>query len=230
MIKYVQICFLSFLGIFSCEPAIVFEEPVPPNAKILDQLPNEFQGVFIWSLDDGVFKVSVSHIIQELYYQDIVEESELKFLKNCEIEEGGIYSYDLKKCFPIERLDDGKILVQYYEVDTLFCFDPVHSAKMKDGRLFLNYLNAQQNWIVHVISPQEDGSLEWEMLDVPEEYFIENVIDNYKERESRDGTIQRIVNPNPEQFDHIFNHRIKGEVFKIYPMNFEERPIEQVIF
>jgi len=66
---------LSFL---SCEPNILFEQPMPPVAKSIEFIPDDLIGVFTWEEDESYLLIDQKFIYQETWYKSRMSIEEVR--------------------------------------------------------------------------------------------------------------------------------------------------------
>lgn len=209
---------------FSCEPNLVFTEPMPPSKNIepLQKFPEELIGIFNWEFDQSYFLIDDNIIYQELWYTSVSSIDDIKETESCTILDGGIYHEDLQECIPFEYISENSILSTFVEVDTVFNFSDNEVAKMYKGNLFLNYRNNKNQWTTHILNPNPDGSLTWETLYVPDDRSIDDFIQKYDVELKRDSSYKYIANPTTKEFEKLLENDFGDKLFILYPVNLEE--------
>jgi len=91
-----------------------------------------------------------------------------------------------------------------------------------NGKLFLNYENEQGLWASHILNPQQDGSIIWEIIQIPhgEELPLYAIKDQRKYL-GQDSTYKYIVNPTQEEFLQLIKNENTSRLVKLVPLNFE---------
>ena len=214
-------CFIAILFLsFSCRPAVQFSEAIPPETEALKEIPEQYRGVFICESDSSRLYANKYELVQESYYYFITTLNDIRQNTNCSLKAGGLYLPGRKLCIPIESIRGDTITAKIYEVDTLFSFSNNDVAKLYKGRLFLNVLSQDRHWVTFMISPNVDGSMNWDLIDIPDKIKkIEEITPDYKQELTHDSIDLFIINPTLIEFEKILNKNYFRECDYLIPVN-----------
>lgn len=211
-----------FLILIACEPNVVFEEALPPEIDAIDQIPEVFQGAFMCDSDSSRIYVDAFLAIHESYYKFYTTVEKVRETENCSIVAGGLYLPGRKSCIPFEYISEDSIMAKIYEQDTLFSFSDIEVAKTYKGRLFLNRQNERGHWITWMLSPESDGSMLLELIDVPDKKkSIDEISQVIHTRKTKKDKIQYIIKPSLVEFDKILKKGYTTECELLHPINME---------
>jgi len=201
--KYILITFLV-VGSLSCFPDVLFEEALPPGIEAIYQIPDLYHGQYLCEGDSSIMHIESDMAYVESYNQFITTIDKVQATENCSILAGGLYLPGRQSCIPIERINGDTIIGYFYSIDTLFSFQDDELLKNYKGRLYLNYLSSRSYWSTFVITPNSDGTLLWELIDVPDnDQKIEDITSDYKPiRDSKERT-KYVMNPTLMEFEKI---------------------------
>lgn len=195
---------MAMFTILSCEPNVMFKEAMPPGVEAIDRIPERFQGAFICESDSSHVYAEEQLILRESYYMFITNIDRVRESDDCEIVKGGILLPGRQECVPIEYLGEGRIKATVYTIDTLFSFQKDEVLKLYKGRLFVNYKNSLDEWVTFMISPEEDGRMKWDIIDVPDQIKrVKEITYDYDTRVDRDHETIYIIKPTLVEFDRI---------------------------
>jgi hypothetical protein len=215
--------FIIFFSLFSCQQNTYFNEATPPGIPPIESIPVSFQGTYMCESDSSYIFANERLIYQESYHAFIATLDQIEDTEDCSIQSGGIYIAGRQECIPFEYIDEETITAKIYDIDTLFNFNNNQVAKVYKGRLFLNFMNKHQEWSTFMISPEPDGSLMWELIDIPEKSLdsIPLISPNYKTRLDKDDEVKYILRPNLIEFDQILEKKYTVECDRLQVVNLE---------
>lgn len=212
-----------FVLTISCEHNIVFEKPMPPDGIQLNSMPEDLIGVFKWEEEERYLYLDERYIYLESVFTSTMSISEVRETETCNILDGGIYHDGIADCIPFEYIDEDSIISTFIEIDTLFNFGPEQNAKMYEGIVFLNFKNNNGNWATHILQPQTDGSLIWEVMHLSNNrQLTKEEIKDQKSNMGQDSTYNYIVNPTQKEFINLIQNGNTAEVVKLIPLNLED--------
>lgn len=222
MNKLKYLFFISLLYFISCEPNVLFQEAVPPEVLAIDRLPEEFQGVYMCESDSSRMYADDFIIYNESYHQFVTTLDRIKDTEHCSIIAGGLYLPGRKECIPFEYISEDTITAKVYSIDTLFAFRDNEILKLYKGRLFMNYKNGLDEWVTFMISPMEDGAMNWELIDIPDRVRkVEAITQDYSVRVNVDDEKKYIIKPNLVEFERILDKNYLRPCDVLYPINLE---------
>lgn len=207
-----------------CEPKVIFEQAMPPDVKPLASIPDKFQGVYRCESDGSRMYADKYKVFKESYHQFTTTLERVRETENCSILAGGLYLPGRQECVPFEYLGGDTITAKVYDLDTLFHFGPKQVAKEYRGRLFLNMSDNTGKWMTFMVSPNEDGSMMWELIDIPNKLKdVSEITYNFKTKKNKDDETIYILNPTMVEFDKIINNDDNMmECDILYPINLED--------
>ncbi len=222
LVKFVCSLFLISILASSCEINVFFDKAMPPDVDALEEIPEQFQGVYMCESDSSIIYSSPDLIYKESYFRFVTTVDRIIETENCSIVEQGLYLPGRKECIPFEYISEDLITADIYEIDTLFSFDKYRVAKYYKGRLFLNIGSNKEKWITFMITPSTDGSLIWEYIDVPDNIkTIEEITTNYKAIPAKKDKIKYHLNPTLVEFDRILDDKYMQSCDVLTPVNYE---------
>jgi len=214
--------FATLLMLVSCVPNVLFQEAVPPGVDAINEVPENFQGVFVCESDSSRIYADRFVVYNESYHMFVTAIDRVNETENCSIVAGGLYLPGRKECIPFEYIGEDSIQAKVYSIDTLFSFKDTEVMKLYKGRLFMNYQNDQNEWITYMISPMEDGAMNWEIIDVPDKvHTVEEITHDYKTRKNEDDETMYIIKPTLVEFDRILQKGYSSQCDILTPINFE---------
>lgn len=210
------------LFLASCQPNVLFQESVPPGVDAIDRVPTNFQGVFMCESDSSRIYADQFVVYNESYRMFVTTIDKVHETENCSIVAGGLYLPGRKECIPFEYVGEDSIQAKVYSIDTLFSFQDNEVMKLYKGRLFMNYKNNLNEWVTYMISPMADGSMKWEIIDVPDKIRkVEEITHDYKTRINKDDETMYIIKPTLVEFDQILLRGYTSTCETLIPINFE---------
>lgn len=210
---------LLLLVFASCELDVYFADANPPGIEALNVIPQSFIGSFECESDGSRIHTNKRLIVQE--FSRIFETSVAKVreTEECTIVAGGLYLPGRKECIPFEYINEDSIRATIYTIDTLFSFSDTEIAKEYKGRLFLNVKNELSEWITFMVSPQSDGSLLWEVIDVPTNIKkLEDVSQSFTTRVNSHDETKYTITTTLANFEDIISNDYKRECDVLYPI------------
>jgi len=211
-------CFLCFF--VSCELDVYFEDANPPGVAEISNIPNSFMGSFECESDGTRIHAYSKLVIEEHSREFVTSIQKVKETENCSIIAGGLYLPGRKECIPFEYINDDSIKATIYTIDTLFSFSPDQVAKLYKGRLFLNMKNGLGEWMTFMLSPQEDNSLRWELIDVPNDIEkIKDVSQSYTTRVTDDKKTKYTIKTSLANFEEIISRDFTRECDILIPIS-----------
>lgn len=217
----ITIVFSIFI-LMSCQPNVVFEDTLPPGIDSIDKIPDVFQGVYMCESDSSRMYADPFAIYNESYHTFIIPISRVEETENCSIVAGGLYLPGRKDCIPFEYIGEDTIMAKVYSIDTLFSFQANEVMKLYKGRLFMNYKNRHNEWVTHMISPLDDGSVQWDLIDVPDKIKkVEAITHEYTTRQNEDNETMYILKPTMVEFERILQRKYTSTCDILIPINIE---------
>lgn len=218
-----SIIFVSILFFGGCEPLVIFEEAMPPGVEALSAIPDQFQGIYRCESDGSRMFADEYKVYRESYYQFTTTLDRVNETEDCSIVAGGLMLPGRKECIPFEYIGGDTITAKVYDLDTLFHFGAKQIAKEYKGRLFLNMSDDKGKWITFMISPNEDGSMLWELIDIPNKLKnVSQITYNFKTKKNKKDKTIYIIDPTIVEFDKILNNETNMmECDILYPINLE---------
>ena len=219
---------LILLTAISCEPAVVFKDAMPPEVDAITTIPKQFHGVYMCESDSSRIYIERDHAVQESYYQFITSVERVRESEDCSIVAGGLYLPGRKECIPFEWINEDSITAKVYELDTLFEFADDEVMKLYRGHLFLNKYSDDNHWITWMLTPQEDGALLFELIEIPDnKRKVEEITIDYSIIQKDEETVQYVINPTLVEFDRILDQEYVRECDILRPINFENNPFKK---
>lgn len=218
----VAISFIAIVGFISCRPNVLFQESLPPGVDSIDRIPRMFQGVYICESDSSKMYADEKAVYNESYYQFITTLERIEETENCSIVAGGLFLPGRKECIPFEYIGEDSITAKVYTIDTLFSFRNDEIMKLYKGHLFMNYKNYLGEWITHMITPMEDRSMKWEIIDVPDKLnTIREITHEFTTRIDGSKATVYIIKPTLVEFDRILSRGYTRSCDILMPLNME---------
>ncbi len=221
-IKTILFVILASLFMFSCEINVFFDDAMPPDVEPISEIPDYFQGIFICESDSSIIHSTGDIVLKESYNRFVTTLDRIRESENCSVLAGGIHLGNRNECFPFTYITEDSIAVEIYSIDTIFHFNDEQVAKIYKDRLFLNIGDQNEGWITFMITPQPDGDLLWEYIDVPDKLkSIEKITYNYKTIERPEKDNQYILKPTLVEFDRILQNRYTTQCDYLRRVNLE---------
>ena len=220
--KHIHFIFILFLILTGCEPAVVFKDAMPPGVDPVTTVPKIFRGVYVSENDSARIYIEKDLAVQESFYEFVTSVARVHETEDCSIVAGGLYLPGRKECIPFEYINEDSITAKVYELDTIFSFDKDEVAKYYKGHLFLNLKSDSNNWICWMLTPQQDGSITLELIDIPDnKRKIEEISIDYETRNKDKKDVQYIINPTLVEFDKILEKEYTRKYDVLRPVNLE---------
>ena len=150
----------------SCDSNVVFEEAMPEHIEALKTIPEEFQGIYICSSDSSILYAHENVIFIESYFRFYTTLDQVNETENCSIMDNALYLPGREECASFTYISEDTISVKVTFLDTLFGFRNFEQVKLYKGRLIFNLLDKSEHWTSFIVSPKEDGSLSFVMIDL----------------------------------------------------------------
>ncbi len=219
---FLLITTIIYLG--GCEPKVIFEQAMPPDVVPIGSIPDKFQGVYECESDGSRMYADKFKVYRESYFKFTTTVDHVRDTEDCSILAGGLYLPGRNECIPFEYIGEDTITAKVYDLDTLFHFAPNQIAKEYKGRLFLNMSDDSGKWITFMISPNSDGSMLWELIDIPNKLKdVTEITYNFETKKNRKDETIYILDPTMVEFDRIINDKdymLECDVLK--PINLED--------
>ncbi len=215
--------FLIFSLLFSCEQNVVFIEPLPPGINVITKIPDVFQGVFTCESDESIFYVEEKIIYKESFFPFITTVERINETEHCSILDGGMYLRGKEECIPFEYISEDTIQAKIYSQDTLWTVNPNQVMKLYDEQLYLNIKQLDHQWSTFVITPQQDKTLLWELIHIPNNLrSVEKVTSNFEQKKIKDDKqLQYLLDLSMDDFNNIFKNKYFVECDILTPYNNE---------
>lgn len=213
---------IAICMIISCKPNVLFQEAVPPGVDTISKIPANFQGVYMCESDSSRMYAEENVIYNETYRMFVTPISRVTEREDCSIVAGGLYLPGRKECIPFEYVNEDTIMAKIYSIDTLFSFKNTEAMKLYKGHLFMNYKNKLDEWVTYMITPMEDGAMNWELIDIPDKVKnVEAITHEYKTRKNKDDETMFIIKPTLVEFDRILRQDYMTPCDILIPINLE---------
>jgi hypothetical protein len=230
ILKYLLVTLIG-ASFFACEPNVLFEKAMPPEIDALEYIPEVFHGIYICDSDSSRFYVNQDIILNERYMEFETTLEKVRETEDCSIIAGGLYLPGFKMCVPYEHIGEDSIKARVYMQDTVFIFSEVSVAKYYKSRLFLNYLANDNIWITYMITPLEDGTMHWELIEVPDKLQkIKEITHEVRIKVFDEDTRKYIINPTLVEFDKILEKEYTSDCDYFTPINFEDDEFRNIRF
>jgi len=212
----------AILLLISCQPNVLFQEAMPPDVVSIDKVPKLFQGIYLCESDSSRMYAEDYVVFNETYHMFVTHIDKVKETENCSIVAGGLYLPGRRECVPFEYVGEDTIKAKVYTIDTLFDFSENQVLKEYKGRLFMNYMNEYNEWVTYMISPMADGSMKWELIDVPDKIKeVEGITHDYTTRLNKDEETMYIIKPTLVDFERILSREYTSTCDILIPINLE---------
>jgi len=214
--------FIAALWAISCTPDVLFQEAEPPGVPSVNSIPVAFQGVYECESDSSLFYAEETIVYRTSVETVLTTIQNVEETENCAIVAGGIFLSDQKECIPFEYIGEDSLKVLITTIDTLFTFNKNEVMKLHQGKLFLNYQNDPNEWTTIVVSEIENGSLKWEIIDIPNRTkVVESITKDYKRSISTSNDTVFIINPTMQEFNKILKGGFMSSREILIPVNIE---------
>jgi len=218
--KLMIACIATIILFASCEPNVLFQEASPPDIESITKFPADFQGVYVCESDSSRMIVEPFIAYNESFHIFETSIDRIRETENCSILGQGLYLPGRKECIPFEYISDDSIMAKIYSIDTLFNFRKHEVLKLYKGRLFINYKSSPGEWVTFMISPLEDGSLNWELIDIPDRTSkVEAITSNYISKRKQNNDRKFIIKPTLVEFDRILEKDYTRECDILTPIH-----------
>lgn len=125
-------------------------------------------GIFRCERDGDLIYVQPNAVITESHSKFITTRDKVENIEDCTIVDSLIFLAGRKECVPFKQLSGDSIAANVYSLDTLFFFKENEVAKQYKGHLYLKILNSNDLYMTFQFSLQDDGAINWKMIDVPD--------------------------------------------------------------
>lgn len=213
---------LAALFMFACETKVMFKNAIPPEGKVLRTIPTPFLGVYYSQCDSTILHALPDVIYKEGYFEFTTTTAKIQEEKGCRIADNGMYLRGTKECVPFEYVNGDTINVKLIQKDTLFVISEHQVAKLYEGHLYLNHKDNNHNWIASRVTPRADGSLLWELVDVPNRVEkVREITKDYQSYIRRDDEEIFVLNPTQIEFETLLNKGYLRECDVFIPLTLE---------
>ena len=217
-----SILLMICLILINCEPSVIFKEAAPPGIDPIETIPEIFQGIYYCQSDSSRIHIEYDVIFNESYFEFVTTLDKIKETENCSIVAGGLYLPGRQECIPFQYISEDSIKAKIYEIDTLFGANDHDIMKSYKGRLFINIKDEEQGYYCFMLTPNPDGTLLWEIIDLPEETVeIDDLVGDFEIRKLEDDITQYIINPTLREFDELLQIKLTQECDLLIPLNLE---------
>lgn len=213
---------LAAVSILACEPKVLFKNALPPEGKILQTIPTQFQGVYYSECDTTILHVLPDVIYTEGYFEFTTTITRVHEEEGCRIADQGMYLRGTKECVPFEYLNGDTIRVKLVQKDTMFLISKHQVAKLYKNSIYLNHQDKNYNWVASRVTARGDGSLLWQLVDVPNKVDkVREITKDYKSYIRSDDEEIFVINPTQIEFETLLNKGYLKECDVFIPLNFE---------
>jgi len=217
-----SITLLCCLCLLACEPKVYFKKALPPDAEALTAIPFEFQGIYFSQCDSSIIHSLSNVIYVNSSFQFTTTLEQVQESESCSIQDGGFYLRGSKECAPFEYLSGDSIRVTIEQQDTMFHISDNQVAKLHKGRLFLNQQDKTGKWITSMVTPDEDGNLHWDLIDIPNKLDnVKEITRNFTTYKNQDDEDIFTINPTQIEFEELLTKEYLKECDVYIPFNFE---------
>ena len=207
----------------ACQPVTAFDKPMPPDIESITSIPEPFIGVYLCESDSNLIYIDQHEIYKESLREFYTTRDKVKETENCALVAGGLFLPGRAACIPVEFIGEDSIYAKIYEVDLLFGFRENEIAKYHNGHLFLNLKDKKDYWYTFLFTPNNDGSVEWKLVDVPNVIdSIENITHNYTSIEIEKNRRQFVLSPTLVEFEDILEKEYFLNCEYLTPINSEQ--------
>lgn len=217
-------CSVAIVGIsfFSCGPNVYFKKALPPDVEATSVIPDKYCGLYFFESDSTRIIVQADMIITESIINYRTTLSKIEESDNCKISDIGVHLRGRKECFPFEYVSGDTILVKVSEMDTLFSFLEEDVLKLYEDKIYLNFLNAKNEWITMVLMDGDDEGFVMYLLNVDnKERVVKSITDNYTSSFKNDSTEIFIIDPTALEFKKLMQRKHLSFYDKIIPLKID---------
>ncbi len=149
---------LLSLSILSCTNNLKFQEPQPSGDKNEKKFKNSYQGTYLCLDDSSILFIKKDMMIQEWLITAEISKNELDTTAEIKHLNGQYFIEGKDEPLDITILGDSAVL-RYKLTDTLFQLSDNQLLRYFKGQYFLNYKEADDQWIVKTLNLNREGLL-----------------------------------------------------------------------
>jgi|GEM_PF-1173224 len=195
---------LTFIS-FGCDTNVMFEDAMPPNVDIITTIPSSYQGTYLCESDSSIIHATNRSLVRESFLRFSSPIDQVRETEGCEIKNDSLFMPWSDVCLPFDYINDSTITATVHKFDTLFKFRKEEIAKYYKGRVFLNaQIYNDKKWVTSMLTKQEDGSVKWEQIQMPEDIEkVTAITPDFETKKTRKDETIYILNPTLVEFDKI---------------------------
>lgn len=224
ILSYIKVCLVTILvsTLFSCGPDVYFKKALPPHVDAYSVIPDKYCGLYMFESDSTRVIVDSDMIITESIIEYKTTLSKIEESENCKISEQGVHLRGRSECFSFDYVSGDTILVKVSELDTLFAFSEGDVLKFHDNKIFLNFLNAKEEWITMVLKETGNGVFMMYLIMIDnKERVVESITNNYTSRIKGDSTRVFVIDPSEEEFKDVMHLKHLSFYDNLIPLKVE---------
>jgi hypothetical protein len=198
---------LLLLGLFNCEPPVVFTEAQPDVVPPSPRFQKAYQGVYFCTGDSATVRIDEKTIIKErnIQFESTVEE--IKQTKGIYLNGEFLYIEELDLPVPVEYLDNGAVTGVIFLADTVFQIGPNQVLKYYKGHHILNRKRENNHWETSILSEDEQGSLTLWTTKLPEDLEQLEAITPVEDISTSEHT-RYLITPNLAEFRKLLESKL----------------------
>ncbi len=205
-IRYV-ILSLLFLGLFNCEPPVVFTEAQPDVVPPSPRFQKAYQGIYFCTGDSATVRIGEKTIVKERNIQFESTLEEIKETKGIYLDGEFLYIEELDLPVPVEYQDDGTVIGSLFLADTVFQIGPNQVLKYYKGHHVLNRKRENRHWETSILSKDEKGNLTLWMTQLPEDIEQLKAITPVEDISTPEHT-RYLISPNLAEFRKLLDSKL----------------------
>jgi len=190
-----------------CDPPVVFDQPYPLNEADLEEIPENFVGVYMCESDSSLIWISDQLIVHESYHFFQTSLARIKENENCSVEDGNMVLPGRNECIPLTYLNDSVVRGEYIVSDTLFKNKDQAVARMYQGHLVISTKLDKKEWMIHYLSPDKENLLYRSIVDRSNLKQVEKVTPMEEITTDEDKNKRYIIRPSMTEFNAIFHNK-----------------------
>ncbi|WP_020537787.1 hypothetical protein [Lewinella cohaerens] len=202
---------LLLLGVFSCEPPVVFTEAQPDVVPSSTHFQKTYQGIYLCTGDSATVRIGEKTIIKERHIQFESTLDEIKETKGIYIDGEYLYIEELDLPVPIEYLDGEIVTGSFFIADTLFQIGPEQVLKYYKGHQVLNRKLENKHWETSILSKDKEGNLTLWTTQLPEDLEQLKAITPVEDVSTPEHT-RYLISPNIAEFRKLLDSKLIFEV------------------
>lgn len=211
----IWIFLIVIIGLYSCEPPIIFKSPQPQGVKAIDAFAPAFQGTYFCESDSSVVVIGEQVIYKTDWFDIAIPQRRIEQDTNIVRSGEFLYIRDIGKC-AIYRIQNDMVFASVQLADTLFYMDGIESVlKDYNGHQVMSLLLKEGKYEVFILSLDEEMNLQLSMATLSGDLEELKKITPIKDVSSEEVE-QYEINPTLIEFEEILQKEIVFEACEYF--------------